>query len=531
VDPGPDPDLTPERAAGLARAAADAFRRGYVEEREPPMEAVDALAALLLRGGDRAVAEAAVGPLFTGVVEPLADSYDGEDRRAMVAALARLLARTPGLALQDHVEADDRARAARFGERLRELGLTTEASLIERVRRVARPRACRLRPDRVRGVILLSRITIGADVLLNGLALAKLRRVFPAAERVLIGPVKNARLFAGADRFHGCDVDYPRRGRLFDRFFAWLDVLDAVETESRAAGGDVLVVNLDSRLLQSGLLPVLDPGREADRYLFWEPTTRTDRGDRPHWSLAGALHRWLEDTFGPDPEDRSTYPEVHLDERDRVFAETVYRTLGLDARPPTVTVNLGVGGNARKRVAGAAAASSDATPSRFERGLVLGLLAAGHDVVLDRGFQRDEVALVDALAAAARAADHRVVEVNEAVDPAALPRLERGAAPTLVTFEGSVTRLAALIGRTGLYVGYDSVGPHLAGALGRDLIAVFAGYDHPGFPDRWRSAGPGLREVLRAGPGPFSEDEQQAITDQVLARVRAVLGEGMRDEG
>jgi len=531
-----DEALTPERVATLAREAAAEFRRRYAESGRPSMEAVDALAALLLRGGDPEVAEAAVGPLFTEVVEPLADSYDGGDRMAMVTVLARLLARTPGLALRRDVAESDRARAARFGERLRTFGLATEENLIERVKRVAGPKPCRLRPDRVRRVVLLSRITIGADVLLNGLALAKLGRVFPGAERVLIGPAKNALLFAGADRFRGREVSYPRRGRLFDRFFAWLDVLDAVEQERGAAGGDVVVVNLDSRLLQSGLLPVLDSDLETDRYFLWEPTARTDRGDRPHWSLAGALARWLQATFGPDPERRPTYPEVHLDEPERIFAKAVYRTLGHDARPATVTVNLGVGGNPRKRVAGADPPSPGTTPSRFERRLILGLLAAGHDVVLDKGFERDEVELVTALAATARTAGHPVREIDEEADPTELPRLERTAPPTLVTFQGSVTRLAALIGESDLYVGYDSVGPHLAGALGRDLIAVFAGYDDPWFPDRWRSAGPGIRDVLRAGPGPFSEAEQEAIAVRVLGRVGTILGgsgqgSGMRDEG
>ena len=49
------------------------------------------------------------------------------------------------------------------------------------------------------------------------------------------------------------------------------------------------------------------------------------------------------------------------------------------------------------------------------------------------------------------------------------------AAANVITWEGSLSGLAGLIGVADLYVGYDSAGGHLAAALGVPAISLFAG--------------------------------------------------------
>ena len=58
--------------------------------------------------------------------------------------------------------------------------------------------------------------------------------------------------------------------------------------------------------------------------------------------------------------------------------------------------------------------------------------------------------------------------------------------------------LAALIGQSDLYVGYDSAGQHIAAALGVACIDVFAGFSSPRMVDRWRPAGPSEVHVIVA---------------------------------
>jgi hypothetical protein len=503
-----NPGLSPARAAVLAREAAAALREELRSHARPASEAVDALGDLLFHPGDTRVAASSVGPFFSGVIEPLADSDEVGDRRALEAVLARLLLGVPAAGRGPEVSGGFRSLLERFG-------FETEAAMCDRVEQLATPRPCRLSPEQVQRVILFSRVTIGADVLLTGLALAKLRRRFPDAGAVFIGPEKNAGVLSGARELEVRPVRYPRGGPFADRLETWTEVVAAVEAVRRDAGGDVLVVNLDSRLLQSGLLPVLPASEEAARYRFWEPTRQPDRGPTRHWSLAGALGRWLDAVFGPEPDGRAVHPVFEPPSEDLEFAERLVRARRRPGGTPLVAVNLGVGGNLRKRVTGGED-SHAAAPSRFERDLLLGLLGHGNTVLLDEGFGPDENELAGALAAAARAAGHRVARVPESADPGPRANEEPEA---LVTVRGSIGRLAAVVARSDLYVGYDSVGPHLAGAAGRDVIAVFAGYDHPEFPDRWRSAGPGTIEIVRAGPGPFPEGRQAELAREVLSRV------------
>lgn len=491
-------------AAEATRTAVRAFQERYAETGRPSPEALGDLSHLLFHADSR-LARAAVKSLFVDIVEPLADSYRSADRRDLERILAHLLFRA-----QDFGPA-----GAAFSARLRGFGLVDEDALLRRMDRIRHPAPMTLDPARIRGVILLSRVTIGADILLAGLAAEKAHRAFPAAEIVFLGPGKNGTLFAGDARFRTREAAYPRRGTLGERFFSWLAVAETVEEERRAAGGEVVVINLDSRMLQSGLLPVLPGAEERDRYFFWDPTTEAP--EDPCRSLGEDLVGWLDTVFGKHAEP--LHPRLHLAEEDRSFAARS----GLEAWPFTVSMNFGVGGNQRKRVIDAGGTRDPAEPSAFERSLVLGLLDAGAALVLDQGFREEETRPARALLEAARTAGHTVVEISGAgdLDGSVVPAPDR---PVLVAFEGSVARLAALIRCTDLYVGYDSQGHHAAAALGRDVIAVFAGYDTPDFPDRWRPMGPGEIHVVHAGPGPFEAGEQADLANQVLALARRIRG-------
>ncbi len=474
--------------------------------KKPLPEALDDLSDLLFHTDGR-VARAAVKSLFVDIVEPLADSYRAADRRDMERILARLVTRAR----------DFGKVGAAFSARLHGFGLGDEAALLRRMDRIRCPAPMAVDPARIRAVLLLSRVTIGADILLAGLAAEKALRAFPAAEIVFLGPGKNGTLFAGSPRFRTREVAYPRRGGLGERFFSWLEVADAVEEERRATGGEVLVINLDSRMLQSGLLPVLPEVEEKDRFFFWDPTTEAP--EVPCRSLGEDLVAWLDTVFGTHTEP--LHPRLHLPEADRSFAERVAAHFCFEKRPFTVSMNFGVGGNLRKRVVDAGGTRDPAVPSAFERSLVLGFLDAGAALILDQGFREEETRPARALMEATRAAGHTVVEVSGTgdLDGGVVPAPDR---PVLVAFEGSVARLAALIRCTDLYVGYDSQGHHAAAALGRDVIAVFAGYDTPDFPDRWRPMGPGEIHVVHAGPGPFEVGEQADLANQVLALARRI---------
>ena len=84
------------------------------------------------------------------------------------------------------------------------------AALVARYRRVRRPRPIALQPRRV---LVLSRVTLGADVAVTSVLLAAAKQAFPNAAIVFVGPRKNFELFAADPRLSHAAVEY-RRGSL-----------------------------------------------------------------------------------------------------------------------------------------------------------------------------------------------------------------------------------------------------------------------------------------------------------------------------
>jgi hypothetical protein len=83
-------------------------------------------------------------------------------------------------------------------------------SLVARYERVRRVRPVGGKP---RHVLVLSRVTLGADVAVTSVLLSAAKRRFPHAEIVFAGPRKNHELFAADPHIHHVDVAY-RRGSL-----------------------------------------------------------------------------------------------------------------------------------------------------------------------------------------------------------------------------------------------------------------------------------------------------------------------------
>jgi ADP-heptose:LPS heptosyltransferase len=223
------------------------------------------------------------------------------------------------------------------------------ASLVARYERVRRPRPITSAPQRI---VVLSRVTLGADVAVTSVLLAAAKKSFPEAEIVFTGPQKNYELFAGDARIRHCPVEY-RRGGLRDRLAVW-DPLKEL-----TADPDCVAIDPDSRLTQLGLLPVCDEerhhlfesrgyGGDTDRALpelaaDWAATTFAVPGARPYVALAGQIKR-----------------------------------------APYIAVNLGVGENSAKRIA-----------DPFEERLIAMLAATGHPLVIDKGAGGEEAARVE----------------------------------------------------------------------------------------------------------------------------------------
>jgi len=223
---------------------------------------------------------------------------------------------------------------------------------VERYRLVRMPRPVRREPRRV---LVLSRVTLGADVAVTSVILAAAKARFPNAEIAFVGPAKNFELFAADSRLRHLPVAY-QRGSLNDR----LAVFDDLKALADDPG--CLVIDPDSRLTQLGLLPIGD----EDRYHLFESRAYGGESDRALSQLAA---EWAVETFG-------------------IAGAKPYVAIARD-EPHFVTVSLGVGENLAKRI-----------PDPFEEQLIAMLAATGAPLVIDKGAGGEEAARVERAAGA-----------------------------------------------------------------------------------------------------------------------------------
>jgi ADP-heptose:LPS heptosyltransferase len=350
-------------------------------------------------------------------------------------------------------------------------------------------------------VIVLSRVTLGADVAITSLVIERFKAAFPQAEIVLIGGRKASELFGGDPRLTFEEISYPRAATALDRLLAWAPLVDRV-CELTADVDRCLIVDPDSRLSQLGLLPLTPAPTDELRaggtgradYLFFPSR---EYGHDSSDSLSELTSAWLDEALGAA---QSAYPKVSLVGPDLEAVRSAIERLKR-AGQPLITINFGVGGNPRKRVG-----------DDFERQLVSGLLQEGAMIVLDKGAGIDEAQRAESVIEFAKRASNgllRSIELDEKSLSGVLRegRIEAG----LLVWSGRIGLLAALIGESDLYIGYDSAGQHIAAALGVPCVDVFAGFSSRRMLDRWRPTGRAATRVVVVEQS-MTEDEALAET-------------------
>ena len=437
--------------------------------------------AELAASPDPETAKQAATAIFASVVEPLADSFEP----SAVAAYNRVFSQ-----LIQHSRESDEGRA--FDRQLRSFNLLTEDDLFSRAERLRRGStfAGPVSGSEMKRVVLLSRVTLGADVAITSVIIERMKRRFPNAEIVLVGGRKVKELFGGDSRISFKEVGYQRAGRLTERLSAWVEVMEATRSLTQGLGREeYLIVDPDSRLTQLGLLPIgRDLHKKTSRstgvaayecesdYLFFPSR---EYGASTSQSLARLTCSWLNAVFGGD---ETTLPRVTLSRADVQTCGALAGSLRVRGRP-IVAINFGVGENPAKRLG-----------EEFEEELVGRLLDDGAAVILDRGAGEDEARRADSVIRHIRASQRSVVEIEEG----RLSQAPGGDSPVadLLVWNGRIGLLAALIGESDLYIGYDSAGQHIAAALGVPCIDVMTGFSSPRMLDRWRPTGSSETRVI-----------------------------------
>lgn len=479
----------------LSTEAANAFIERFESAGEYLDDAITLLAEISTLE-EPCLSEPGRRATFPLLIEHLSDSFDPRLCLLYDRAFAQMIAVCRKL-----------PSGAKLDSALRRFGMVSEPDLIERKARLRnRPPLLEVRErQKVRKVLIFSRVTLGAEVAITSIVIQKTKRSFPGAEIVILGSPKLVQLFGGDGAIRIREIRYRNEGGLLDRLHSWLPVIDAVEQETRhLRPEEYVLLDPDSRLLQLGLLPAL---QDDSRYFFLESRAFGETGQG---SMSRITLQWLESIFGSDGEkDGEILPALSLRDEDRAFGQTLCRKLRPGGSGFLVAASFGVGGNPDKRL-----------PDPFEEDLLLRLLEDGSTVLLDRGFGDEEAMRAERLAAGVRSSGRTVIEAD-ATNAEALMR-----APELrcdlFTWNGEIGRFAALIAGSDEYIGYDSAGQHIAAALGIPTIDIFAHPVSPVFQERWSPSGRGIVHVVTQKPPAGNARTSDEMLSEVLLRHQTI---------
>jgi ADP-heptose:LPS heptosyltransferase len=476
----------------LATEAATRFLDGYRDSGEYLGDAITLLSEIATLE-ELCLSEPGQRATFPLLVERLSDSFD------------------PGLCvIYDRVFAQmiSLARTLPQGQKLdaalRRFHLLSEQDILERKRKLRRQTPW-LDPGQqraVRKVLVLSRVTLGADVAITSVVLQKAKSLFPDAQVSLLAPPRARQLFGGDSSLHFCDITYRTDGTLLERLEDWLEVVAAVERETRGLRPqEYVLLDPDSRLLQLGMLPA---GAEESRYFFFE--SRRYGASEPG-SVSELTLRWLNATFGGDEQ---ILPKVCLHASDLEFGRAAGRCLRQGAAKALVAVSFGVGGNMDKRL-----------PDPFEERLLLQLLQEGCAVMLDKGSGEEELSRAQRLLAPARLGGWALAEMDSA-NASAFLRADDAASCRLLTWQGGIGAWAGLVAASDQYIGYDSAGQHIAAALGVPTIDIFTAHATPIFRQRWRPTGRGVVKVVAEGDETGASSALESTLREVIRLHREI---------
>jgi len=389
---------------------------------------------------------------------------------------------------------------------LSRLGFQTDDQLLDRWQAISSvsPLASELK-NRVRKIIIPSRVSVGSDVVITSILLCRLLDYFPGADFILLGPRHLGEIFHDLDRVNHLLFEVNRYGNIFDRTLFWPAVYKIVSEEINGTDRDsIIIFDPDSRLTQLGLLPLAPDIKTC----HFPSRSMPAAPDSP--SLSSLTNNWLNRLLGSATVQ---YPKIKIAstklEKAKVFCDKL-KTAGCRR---LILINLGVGDDERKRL-----------PALCETGLLNRLLnLANTIIILDMGCGSEEKGRGEKVIASLAGTGHKTVTINEQE----IPRYEIAFCHGILGISTSIGTLAALISQADCYIGYDSSGQHLANALEIPTISIFKGYPNERFIERWTPfSRSGLTTVIPVTDDMIDENDNcMEIIDKTCSAVDTLINE------
>ena len=474
----------PDQLKRLSRQVAYSFLDHYLKDCRYEKEYIDLLCEMTTFSEDPQLNNAGAHALFGIIVETLCDDFEELQTATYNRVMTQVISYCRNIPAGKELDLT-----------LKEFGIYSSNDLLERVTKI-RANCNSLSPQKhIRKIILLSRVTIGADVAITSVIIQRLSKIFAEAEIVLVGQSKLEEVYGGNPRIKIRKVPYSKRGALLERLSSWHLILEIIQQEMASSSPEeTILVDPDSRLSQLGVLPLIP----LDNYFFFD--SRSDTSFNRTMSMAELANSWLDNLIG---EGDLCYPKVWIPKSNLVSATRLCAMLRDNGARKIITLNFGVGGNPRKRVG-----------SLLEERLLLTLLHEPNTVILlDKGYGEEELAYINSLINAIKEQGY---SVRHTVFDSEISELINWG---LIGIQSRIGEIAALIANSDEFIGYDSACQHIAAALGTPCLTIFAGSNNMRFIRRWSAFGPNSSHIVHVDTltNPAAID-----VDDIIARIMNV---------
>ena len=468
-----------EEIKHLSRQIAHSFMDSYLKDCHYEADYIDLLCEMTTFSEETDLTGIAAQALFRIIIESLCDDFENlqtETYNRVMTQLITFCRKLPsGQALDQY---------------LNDFKIYSRDALLERIKTIRRNGKNLSRQKDVKKILLLSRVTIGADVAITSIIIQRLAQLFPTAELVIIGGKKLDEIYGGNSRIRLQTVDYNRRGGLIERLSSWQLALNIVRQELAGCPlENTILIDPDSRLSQLGVLPIIPD----QHYFFFD--SRSDISFAGNMSMAQLTNTWITKVTG---EDDFRYPKIWPRSSDLTRAARLYAELKRNGARGVIAINFGVGGNQRKKVGW-----------RLEKELLLSLLQEPDTViVLDKGFGDEELQNSNLLLAAVKENGFATQLAEFGTAP------ERNIRRGIIGMQTRIGEIAAIIAKCDEYIGYDSACQHIAVALNTPCLTIFAGSNNMRFIRRWSAFGPNSCHIVHVDTltDPSSIEVEDIIT-------------------
>jgi ADP-heptose:LPS heptosyltransferase len=454
-----NPDL--DTLAQFSNRLASVFMDDCLKRGRYRSEFIDLLCETATFSNNPGLTNPGAVALFKTVIEGLCDSFDDSQVETYYKIMAQILSFCRGLDSGSDLD-----------RHLAYWGIKSSADFFERVEKIRAEKRVHDSRKPIKKIIILSRVTIGADVAITSVIIRRLAGFFPEAEIVIFGGVKLKEIFGGNSRLRLENVPYARQGGLLERLSIWSHISELIRRETSSCPLDqTILVDPDSRLSQLGAIPLIN----SRNYFFFN--SRGFNSTHGEMSMAELTNLWLDRlTGGQDLCHPTVWIPVSVLKKTDAFRQKLIAS----GAKIIISLSFGVGGDQKKRIGRA-----------LEEKLILELLRQPKTVVLlDRGID-EEVNETDSLIETIAEQGYPA----QVIDFDSLNTLNFNGG--LIGIQSRVGEMAGLLAASDEFIGYNSVGQHLAAAQGIPSVTIFPDRHSRSFINRWSAYGPNDHQAIR----------------------------------